>query len=269
MEGMARRSGIQLWWESFGETGEHNAVLHAGAGDTADVFPAEFCEALRESFACVVRFDPRDTGRSTRPAEAYDQVAMAEDLWAVADAAGVASATLIGYSGGGAVVQQAAVAQPARVQGLVLLATGARPPDMQVSDAAIAEMLTPAPGAGPDDPTNFEASDLFFAGGDDDGFRELRARMAPGRAPTARSTEQHFTAILSGPWPNDEQLAAVRAPVLVLHSTDDQVLPHEQADATARPYANALVERVSGIGHVPLLDQWLVLADAIRRWHSS
>lgn len=272
IEGVAKRSGVELWWEAFGEPGERNALLHSGAGDTADVFPAAFCERLRETFACVVRFDPRDAGRSTRTADgdAYDQVAMADDLWAVADAAGIGSATLIGYSGGGAIIQQAAVRQPTRADALVLFATAARPPDTQFSDQAITQMMTPAAGAGPDDPSDFEADrDLYFVGGDEASFQELRDRMTSGRAPTARSAERHFTAILSGPFPSDEELAALAVPVLVVHSVDDQVLPHHQVDATARPYANAHVERITGIGHIPLVDQWLVVADTIERWRAS
>lgn len=226
-------------------------------------------ERLLEWFGCVLRFDPRDAGRSTRTADsdAYDQVAMAEDLWAVADAANVRSATLIVYSGGGAIVQQAAVREPDRTDALVLLATGARPPDAQISEQALAHMMTAASGAGPDDPSVFTPGDeMYFVGGDEASYRELRERMAPGRAPTARSTERHFTAILSGPVPTDEQLAALAMPVLVLHSIDDLVLPHEQAEATARPFANARVERISGIGHIPLVDQWVTLANSIRDW---
>jgi pimeloyl-ACP methyl ester carboxylesterase len=272
LQGLARRQDVELWWECAGQPGSGPAaVLHPGAGDTADVFPAAFCERLRRSFAAVVRFDPRDAGRSTRTdGAAYDQVAMADDLWAVADAAGVRSATLIGYSGGGVIVQQAAVRHPERTEALVLVATAARPPAAEFSDRALTALMTPTPGAGADDPTTFEpGDDLFFLNGDDDAYRELQARMIPGRAPTARATERHFTAILAGPVPTDDQLATLAMPVLVLHSTDDRVLPHTQADATAKPYAKAVVHRVSGIGHIPLRDQWVTLADRIADWRRA
>lgn len=71
----------------------------------------------------VVRFDARGYGRSSRlePGRPYWPL---EDLGTVMDAVGVASATLIGCSMGGATAVDFALAHPERVEALVLVASG-------------------------------------------------------------------------------------------------------------------------------------------------
>lgn len=257
-----RVAGGELWWEAIGRPGSSNVILHPGAGDTADVFPRSFCQRLMAVADCVVRFDPRDTGRSLRTDDfaSYDLVTLADDLWAVADACGIRRAILIGYSLGGAVVQRAALRDPERVATIVVLASLARPPEMALTPDALEQMASVPPG-GLDDP--FEVTPLQLHGGDDDDLIELRGRYGGGRAPTWRSIQKHSQAAWSGPIPTDRELASVRAPVLVLHSTDDRVVPHHQAEAVARPYRVATVERFGGVGHVPFERQWLQIADRI------
>lgn len=252
----------ELWWEALGEPGARNVVLHPGAGDTADVFPLSFCERLLDAADCVVRFDPRDTGRSARTDEStpYDIAAMADDLWAVADAAGVELATLLGYSFGGVVVQQAALRRPERVAAMVLLATLARPPEMELTAEALDQMVAP-PDASADD--LIPLGPLQVHGGSDDDLDELGRRYAGGRGPTWRANRRHTLAGLWGPIPSDDELASIAAPVLVVHSIDDRVVPHRQANAIARPYQHATVERLTGIGHVPFERQWLDVADLV------
>lgn len=261
-EGVARRGDVELWWERFGPPGERSIVFHPGNGDTADVAPKEFFELLYAGGWTVVRFDPRDAGRSTRISDEslYGLDDLASDVWAVADAAGVGSAILIGYSLGGAIVQAAAVAAPGRVDGLVLLATPARPPETIFGDIALAMMGTLAYD---DTPMAFDEASQVFHGATREAIAAVQRRMADGRAPTGRSSTRHGAAAMSGPIPTDAQLGELTCPVLVLHSTDDKWVPHEQADAGARPFPNAVVQRTSGIGHVPLDHQWLDLADAM------
>lgn len=258
----AHVDGGELWWEAFGRPGASNVLLHPGRGDTADVFPPSFCERLTTAVDCVVRFDPRDTGRSlrTRESESYDLTTLADDLWAVADAAGVRQTTLIGYSLGAVVVQQAALRHRERVTAMVLLATVARPPETETSPEAL-EQIAAASAADLD--ASFEPTALQLHGGGDSDLAELHQRYSGGRGPTSRSIQKHGQAAWSGPIPTDRELGSVEVPVLVLHSTDDRVVPHRQAEAIARPYPNATVARFGGIGHVPFERQWLQIADDI------
>ena len=261
-QGIARRDCVELWWERIGPPTERCVVFHPGSGDTADVAPASFFERLHAAGWTVLRFDPRDTGRSTRTEDdsLYCLGDLAADLWSVADDAGIRSAVLIGYSLGGAIAQAAAAMAPERVCGLVLLSTPARPPGTIFGDIALSTMSAVAYD---DDGIAFDEASQIFEGATAEDIAEVHRRMSHGRGPTGRSSTRHGAAAMAGPIPSDEQLRALTFPVLVLHSTDDRWVPHEQADASARPYPNAIVERTSGIGHIPIDRQWNELADAM------
>jgi pimeloyl-ACP methyl ester carboxylesterase len=65
----------------------------------------------------VIRYDFRAHGQSDMPAAPFNQVS---DLWEVLDAAKIKTATLIGLSAGSAIALDAALANPDRVERIVL-----------------------------------------------------------------------------------------------------------------------------------------------------
>jgi 3-oxoadipate enol-lactonase len=71
----------------------------------------------------VITVDNRGIGASDAPPGPYATGAMAADVLAVLDHAGVGSASVVGTSLGGMVAQELALAQPDRVERLVLVAT--------------------------------------------------------------------------------------------------------------------------------------------------
>jgi len=71
----------------------------------------------------VVVLDNRGTGGSDRPRGPYTMAQMADDVAAVIDASGFASAIVVGISMGGMIAQHVAMRHPGKVRGLVLLAT--------------------------------------------------------------------------------------------------------------------------------------------------
>jgi pimeloyl-ACP methyl ester carboxylesterase len=71
----------------------------------------------------VITIDNRGIGASDAPRGSYSTRVMAEDVVAVMDDAGVASAGVVGTSLGGMVAQELALAHPERVDRLVLVAT--------------------------------------------------------------------------------------------------------------------------------------------------
>ena len=71
----------------------------------------------------VITVDNRGVGDSDAPSGSYSARAMADDVVAVMDDAGVGSASVVGTSLGGMVAQELALAHPDRVDALVLVAT--------------------------------------------------------------------------------------------------------------------------------------------------
>lgn len=72
----------------------------------------------------AVAVDQRGFGDSDRPLSGYTIPEMAADVIAFLDALEIERATLVGHSFGTFVARQAAIAQPQRVAGLVLIGTG-------------------------------------------------------------------------------------------------------------------------------------------------
>lgn len=66
-------------------------MLVPGRGDSSDLWPPEFRDALVAGGFRVLAFDPRDTGASdaSDASEGYDLAAMADDVIVVLDAAGI------------------------------------------------------------------------------------------------------------------------------------------------------------------------------------
>src|SRR6266581_3489220 len=119
--------GGHLWADDTGGDGPVLVLLHPGWGDSSIWLPV--LERLPPHYR-VIRYDTRGFGNSPAPAAPFSQV---DDLAAVLDNRGIDLAILAGHSGGGGTAIGLALADPARVRGLLLLVPGVpdypRPPD--------------------------------------------------------------------------------------------------------------------------------------------
>lgn len=113
----ARLGGVDLHYQRFGE-GAEVVLLHGLTANLAFWHPAIVSGMAGER--AVTLLDFRGHGRSGAPASGYTTRALAEDVLALLDHLGIASAHVIGHSWGGAVALHAAVLAPERVASLVL-----------------------------------------------------------------------------------------------------------------------------------------------------
>src|SRR5262245_61042408 len=109
-ERLVRRDGVELATEAFGDRGRPCVLLIMGAMASMLWWPEPLCRRLADSGFHVIRYDNRDTGRSTccapgRPDYTFDD--MVDDVFRVLDAYGVEAAHLVGMSMGGAIAQRA------------------------------------------------------------------------------------------------------------------------------------------------------------------
>ena len=123
--GVAHNGEVELFWFDEGDPTADPVVLVNGAGSTAVMWCRELIDPLLAAGLRVVRFDNRDVGRSTRmPADAdYTIPDLADDLAAVLDDLGVATAHLLGRSMGGMTIMQFAATRPERVRTMTLIYT--------------------------------------------------------------------------------------------------------------------------------------------------
>ena len=112
-------------------------VLFASSLGTTHEMWCPQAEALRDEVR-VLRYDHRGHGGSPAPPGPYSIDELAGDALALLDELGVARATFVGLSIGGAVAITAALRAPERFERLVLCSTGAQfpPPEQWVDRAA-------------------------------------------------------------------------------------------------------------------------------------
>ncbi|CCH32163.1 alpha/beta fold hydrolase [Actinosynnema sp. NPDC047251] len=97
VEQWVRAGSVELWSEVLGEDGGAPVLLVMGANAPAHGWPDEFVALLVAGGCRVVRYDHRDTGRSTKTeAGDYGMGDLARDAVAVLDAHGVERAHVVG-----------------------------------------------------------------------------------------------------------------------------------------------------------------------------
>ena len=106
-------NGIELCTQAFGSAGDPVVLLIGGAAATMDWWEDEFCERIAAGGRYVIRYDNRDTGRSTSsPAGQpnYTGMDLTADAIGLLDALDVGQAHLVGISMGGGIAQEIALA---------------------------------------------------------------------------------------------------------------------------------------------------------------
>jgi len=251
--------GIDLATEAFGNPGDPAILMIMGATASMLWWPGEFCEALAAAGRFVIRYDNRDTGRSTthppgEPAYAMDD--MAADAVAILDGYGIARAHLVGMSLGGMIAQLVAIAHPERVATLTAISSGRfdeDDPNLPEMDPRLIEHF----GTMPDLDWSDRAAVVAFqversrisagASAAFDTARETRlAEREYDRAINPQSAMNH--SMLGGGEAYRGRLGEIRAPLLVIHGRQDPILSFQHGRRLAEAVPGARMVALEG-GH--------------------
>ena len=255
---------VRLCVETFGQPGDPTILLISGAAESMDGWDPAWCEELAAAGRRVVRYDHRDTGRSTsspagRPS--YPGSALSGDVLRVLDALAVDRAHLVGLSMGGGIAQEVAAHHPERAASLTLVATspaGRRqdesplpPPEPRVA----ATFANPPPEP---DWTDREAvvdhlveSYRPYAGSlgfDVPSARRLVEHVVDRTVDIEAATKNHW--MVAGDDEDDGfAMTDIVAPTLVIHGTTDPMFPLAHGEALTSEIGGARLLRVPGMGH--------------------
>jgi pimeloyl-ACP methyl ester carboxylesterase len=254
-ERFVRSGGLRLWTERCGDPRHPAVLLIMGQAAQGITCPDQLVDRLVARRRQVIRFDHRDTGRSSVvdfDAHPYGLADMAADCRAVLDAYELPAAHLAGASMGGMLAQWLAVHEPGRVRGLTLI--GSSPivdhwnelpePSQRFRDYTAGHRDVP-PGVDAD-------VDLFrVMNGDVLEFDEPGTRamleLAWSRAVDPAAAANHRRAAAGG---FSADLSAITAPTTIVHGDQDPIFPlgHARALKAAVPHAELVV--IPGMGHV-------------------
>ncbi|WP_055548394.1 alpha/beta fold hydrolase [Streptomyces sp. NBRC 110028] len=277
-------AGVRLWTEARGDAEAPALLLVMGAQASGLGWPEPLVEALAERHR-VIRYDHRDTGRSTWSYEQapYRLADLAEDVVAVLDGLGVERAHLVGMSMGGLLTQLVLADHPDRVLSATLLGTsacsttpyvapdGTRVPAEElpgVDPRILEEWARPVEDHGPEAELDRRVRHWKLLNGDQipfdaEWFRELERRIIEhtGRYDTSGA---HARADQSG-LVRTEALAATEVPTLVVAATAEPVFPPPHPQHLVQVIHGARLVEIPGMGHALPRQVLGPLADAILR----
>ena len=260
--------GITLCYETFGSEADPPMVLIMGLGTQMLGWPEEFCAQLAERGFYVVRFDNRDTGRSTRiygrPPSLdqllrrrirpvlYDLGDMADDAAGLLSKLDLAPAHVVGASMGGMIAQTLAARHPGLVRSLVSIMsnTGSRwngQPAFRIFPYLLRRAPADRDGYIEQVTRTYAAIGSTGLPYDTERVRDMVARSydrghdpeGPGRQLAAIIASGNRTA----------EVRTIKAPTLVIHGSKDRMVALSGGKATARAIPGARMMVVDGMGH--------------------
>lgn len=272
--------GVELAVDRRGPAGAPAVLLIAGGAQSMDWWTPEFCDLLGSGDMQVIRYDHRDTGRSSgspRGRPDYTGDDLATDPLRILDALGIERAHLVGMSMGGGIAQVLAARFPDRVLSVTLMESspnGGDPGPLPPPTAAVAATWEePPPEIDWADQAavidyRVEVERPYAAAGhfDEPRVRGLATLEVQRTLDMASSMSNHFVAQPGASAdPSD-----IRAPALVIHSADDPMFPLAHGEALARMIPGATLLRLDGVGHeIAPPPTWSTVIPAVRRLLSA
>jgi pimeloyl-ACP methyl ester carboxylesterase len=269
-EQRALANGLELCWQQFGPTVAPPMLLIAGLGAQMHEWEDELCFDLSRRGYRVIRFDNRDCGRSTKMERATDTpyllADMAFDAVALLDALGVSAADVVGRSMGGMIAQEMAIRFPARVRTMTSLMSMTGEPDSPGPDEDALEILSAPPAETEEEYRQAYrlAQTVFRPHGfaRDEARDEARILQHLARGLCPQGVRRQMAAV-RGSGGRARALGSLAMPALVIHGSDDPLIPLAAGEATAQAITGARLVVLEHVGHGLPIETWLHVVDAI------
>ena len=277
---------VELCYQTYGDPSADPLLLVMGLGGPMTWWDPVLCRMLADRGFFVIRYDNRDTGRSTKlpvpvrrsalvrafltrrgPAP-YSLSDLASDAFALLDHLGIESAHVAGVSMGGMVAQTMAVERPDRVRSLtsIMSTTGRRTVGWQSPQLLPALVAPRKPGrepyvessaamwkliGSPDFPTDFQV-------------QRDRAEETYDRGFDANGVLRHMMAVVTQQ-DRTGALHSLRIPAAVIHGLADKMVHVSGGRATSVAIPGSELVLVDGMGHDLPAQLFADVVDTIRR----
>jgi len=238
-------------------------LLVQGLGGHAGHWGEPFLRELERDFELIL-YDHRGIGRSAVLTGDVTTAGLAVDALALLDALELQRAHVFGFSMGGMVAQELALAAPGRLRTLTLAGTSAGGTQSKATGDDVVRALTTAVLSGDrrrvfDVGYRFLVSRAFAADGANHAAFEAVAKDHPA---TIRILMEQQAAVVAHD--TYARLRSLRVPTLVVHGSDDQILEAVNGDLIASLIPDARLELLQGVGHLLFWEQPGRVAQLVR-----
>ncbi len=248
-----RHGDAQFFTVSFG-AGPRTILALGGWAGSWELWAGPF-EHLSKTWRTVA-YDHRGAGATVAPVESISLETMATDVFAVMDALAIERCVLAGESAGAAVVLQAALMQPQRFSGLVLVDGLYYRPAPQEPDPFVLGLQS-----------DFDATIAWFVDAcvpepDSDAIKRW------GRQILARSSQEAAIRLYQSMDGIDlrPQVGNIVLPALIIHGELDALVSLESARSLAEAMPNSRLIVLPETGHVPTVTRPAAVAAAIEEF---
>lgn len=267
-------NGVEIAYETHGDPSNPALMLVMGLGSQLVHWPDELVDGLVERGLFVVRHDNRDVGLSQKftdfgvpdlgaiatalasgekPDAPYFVSDMAADAMGVLDDLGIERAHIMGVSMGGMIVQNMAGEYPDRIKSVVPIMTSSGEPGLDpATPEAMGALMAPAKSDKLEDVlenNNMIREAIGSPGFPSDPARnELYATRAYERCYHPEGTARQMAAVVASGGRADV-LKNVTAPMLIIHGTDDPLVPISGGRDIAKHVPHAEMVEIEGYGH--------------------
>ena len=262
--------GVELCYQTFGDPGAEPLLLVMGLGGPMTWWDPALCRMLAESGFYVIRYDNRDTGRSSRGSgrvsramlvraflgrrvkAPYALADLGEDAFGLLDHLGIESAHVVGVSMGGMITQTMAITQQARVRSLVSIMSTTGRRTVGWLDPRLVPMMIGRRGATVEEYIEASVKGAAAIGSpaylEGDEAARARARETWNRGLNPAGVMRHMMAVLTQP-NRARALQSLQIPATVIHGTNDRMVHVSGGRATAQAIPGAQLLLVPGMGH--------------------
>lgn len=262
----AKVNGVRIAYRVHGEGPP--LVLVMGYRLNSMAWPPRLIEQLAYRFT-VITLDNRGTGLSDKPIKGYAIANMARDVCGVLDELKLAQVHMMGYSMGGAIVQEFVRQFPNRVSSLILCATTAGGPRARYAKASVVAAMRDLDGLSPEQAARriwkVSYSPGYLERHQDIAEEQMRREIA---LPTPlHAADLQFQAFAE--FDGSKILTDIRCPTLVFTGDLDELIPPQNAAMMARLIPGAKLVIIPGCGHRVFWEALQRCADLITEFISS
>jgi len=215
----------------------------------------------------LIMFDNRGVGKSDKPPYPYTMDLFAEDLKAVLDVNNVERAHILGVSMGGMIAQQFAFKYPSRVKSLILVATHHGGKDVVPPSREIMEVMFGPPPPHIKDEKELYMWKMSYALSKKwyDENRNIVERLVELRLAEPQPPEAYLNqASAAFAFDASAKVSEITAPTLIIHGSDDPVVPIENAHSLHRKISSSSLIIFKGAWHLVHVERAPLFNNAVR-----